>query len=103
MEEYLFGNLDQHDLVVNGVHPETPFYESFLNLSKEIWLVHRLEFSFDPIVSIFHLRRRTNFSVVYMETVGHDVLSSDCKSIVTLEDILDVLIVFFHKKMILVM
>ena len=41
MEEYLFGDLDQRDLVVNGVHPKTPLYEAFLKLPKEIWLVHR--------------------------------------------------------------
>lgn len=77
MEESFFGNLDQRDLVVNGVHPKTPFYEAFLKLAKAIWLVHRLAFSFDPIVSIFQVRRGTDFSVVYMESVVHGVLSGD--------------------------
>ena len=77
MEEYFFGDLDQRDLIFNGMHLKTPFYEAFLKLAKEIWLVHRLTFSFDPIVSIFQLRSGTDFSVVYMESVGHDVLSGD--------------------------
>ena len=77
IEEYFFGDLDQRDLIFNGMHLKTPFYEASLKLVKEIWLVHRLTFSFDPIVSIFHLRRGTNFSVVYMDSVGHDVLSGN--------------------------
>lgn len=75
MEESFFGNLDQRDHVVNGIHPKTDFYEAFLKLAKAIWLVHRLAFSFDPVVSIFQVRRGTDFSVVYMESVVHGVLS----------------------------
>lgn len=75
MEESFFGNLDQRDHVVNGIHPKTAFYEAFLKLAKAIWLVHRLAFSFDPVVSIFQVRRGTDFSVVYMESVVHGVLS----------------------------
>lgn len=77
MEESFFGNLDQRDHVVNGMHPRTAFYEAFLKLAKAIWLVHRLAFSFDPIVSIFQVRRGTDFSAVYMESVVHGVLSGD--------------------------
>ena len=75
MEESFFGKLDQRDHVVKGIHPKTAFYEAFLKLAKAIWLVHRLAFSFDPVVSIFQVRRGTDFSVVYMESVVHGVLS----------------------------
>ena len=59
------------------MHPKTQFYEAFLKLANAIWLVHMLAFSFHPIVSIFQLRSRVDFFVVYMGSVGHDVLSGD--------------------------
>ncbi|KAH9313670.1 hypothetical protein KI387_022297, partial [Taxus chinensis] len=77
MEKSFFGDLGQRDCVENGVHPDSGFYQAFLKLAKSVWLVHRLAFSFDPIVNIFQVRRGTDFSSVYMESVVPGVFGND--------------------------
>uniref|UniRef100_A0A0D6R6Z7 Uncharacterized protein n=1 Tax=Araucaria cunninghamii TaxID=56994 RepID=A0A0D6R6Z7_ARACU len=77
MEESFFGNPDQRNHVLNGGHPRTPFYQSFLKLAKAVWLVHRLAFSFDPRVNIFQVRKGTDFSEVYMESIVKNVELAD--------------------------
>ncbi|KAK1304109.1 hypothetical protein QJS10_CPB11g00431 [Acorus calamus] len=77
MEGSFFGNLDQRNYVLNGGHPRTPFYQAFIKLAKTIWLLHRLAYSFDPKVKVFQVRRGTDFSEVYMESVAKDVVFSE--------------------------
>ncbi|KAK1272861.1 hypothetical protein QJS04_geneDACA012352 [Acorus gramineus] len=77
MEGSFFGNLDQRNYVMNGGHPRTPFYQAFIKLAKTIWLLHRLAYSFDPKVKVFQVRRGTDFSEVYMESVAKDVVFSE--------------------------
>lgn len=77
MEESFFGNLDQRNHVLNGGHPRTPFYQAFLKLAKPVWLVHRLAFCFDPKVNIFQVRKGTDFSEVYMESIVKNVELAD--------------------------
>ncbi|KAK9035961.1 hypothetical protein V6N11_077983 [Hibiscus sabdariffa] len=69
MEASFFGNLDQRNYVMGGGHPRTPFYQAFLKLAKSIWLLHRLAYSFDPDVKVFQVKRGSEFSEVYMESV----------------------------------
>ncbi|KAM7276866.1 hypothetical protein ACFE04_018732 [Oxalis oulophora] len=69
MESSFFGNLDQRNFVTGGGHPRTPFYQAFLKLSKSIWLLHRLAYSFDPTVRIFQVKSSSEFSEVYMESI----------------------------------
>ncbi|KAK6804393.1 hypothetical protein RDI58_002177 [Solanum bulbocastanum] len=69
MESAFFGNLDQRNYIMSGGHPRTAFYQAFLKLSKSIWLLHRLAYSFDPPVRVFQVKRGTDFSEVYMESV----------------------------------
>eukprot|EP00252_Welwitschia_mirabilis_P013699 TRINITY_DN3016_c0_g1_i1.p1 TRINITY_DN3016_c0_g1~~TRINITY_DN3016_c0_g1_i1.p1 ORF type:complete len:417 (-),score=46.29 TRINITY_DN3016_c0_g1_i1:949-2199(-) len=78
MEDSFFGNVDQRELITNGGHPRTPFYNSFLKLAKAVWLVHRLAYSFYPAASIFQVRRGTDFSSLLMESVvpGRKILKS---------------------------
>lgn len=74
MEASFFGNLDQRNYVMGGGHPRTPFYQAFLKLAKSIWLLHRLAYSFDPNAKIFQVKRGTEFSEVYMESVVKNLI-----------------------------
>lgn len=74
MEVSFFGSLDQRNYVVSGGHPRTPFYQAFLKLAKTIWLLHRLAFSFDPKVTVFQVRKGTEFSEVHMESIVKNVV-----------------------------
>ncbi|KAK9273470.1 hypothetical protein L1049_018280 [Liquidambar formosana] len=69
MEASFFGNLDQRNYVMGGGHPRTPFYQVFLKLAKSIWLLHRLAYSFEPNVKVFQVKRGSEFSEIYMESV----------------------------------
>eukprot|EP01018_Ginkgo_biloba_P011155 Gb_25021 [translate_table: standard] len=86
MEESFFGNFQHRNQIVNGEHPRSQFYSVFVKFAKCVWLVHKLAFSFDPIVSIFQVKRGTAFHTPYMEnlnlvnsnvtvaaTEGHDI------------------------------
>lgn len=74
MEASVFGNLDQRNYVMGGGHPRTPFYQAFLKLAKSVWLLHRLANSFDPSVRVFQVKRGTEFSEVYMESVVKNLI-----------------------------
>ncbi|KAK9755695.1 hypothetical protein RND81_01G043700 [Saponaria officinalis] len=69
MEESLFGNLDQRNLLLRGAHPRTQFYSEFLGLAKSVWLLHLLAFSLDPPPSHFEASRGAEFHPDYMESV----------------------------------
>ncbi|KAG8363391.1 hypothetical protein BUALT_Bualt19G0017500 [Buddleja alternifolia] len=77
MELSFFGNLDQRNYVTGGGHPRTAFYQAFLKLAKSIWLLHRLAHSFDPSVKIFQVKRDSEFSEVYMESVVKNFVIED--------------------------
>ncbi|KAL2536525.1 Plant protein of unknown function [Forsythia ovata] len=77
MEASFFGNLDQRNYVMGGGHPRTAFYQAFLKLAKSIWLLHSLAHSFDPPVKIFQVKRGTEFSEVYMESVEKNCVTED--------------------------
>lgn len=77
MEASFFGNLDQRNYVMGGGHPRTPFYQAFLKLAKSIWLLHRLAFSFDPNVQVFQVKKGSEFSEVYMESVVKDLVMDE--------------------------
>ncbi|GAV78656.1 DUF641 domain-containing protein [Cephalotus follicularis] len=74
MEGSFFGNLDQRNYIMDGGHPRTPFYHAFLKLAKSIWLLHRLAYSFDPNVKVFQVKRGSDFSEVYMESVVKNLI-----------------------------
>ncbi|XP_072988314.1 protein GRAVITROPIC IN THE LIGHT 1-like [Typha latifolia] len=77
MEVSFFGNMDQRNYVMSGGHPRTPFYQAFLKLAKSIWLLHRLAFSFDPKVKVFQVRKGSEYSEVYMESVVKDIIPGE--------------------------
>ncbi|KAE8697531.1 putative 21 kDa protein [Hibiscus syriacus] len=77
MEASFFGNLDQRNYIMGGGHPRTPFYQAFLKLAKSIWLLHRLAYSFDPNVKVFQVKRGSEFSEVYMESVEKNLMMDD--------------------------
>ncbi|VVB03439.1 unnamed protein product [Arabis nemorensis] len=74
MEASFFGNLDQRDYVTGGGHPRTPFYQAFLKLAKSIWILHRLAYSFDPAAKIFQVKKGSEFSDSYMESVVKNIV-----------------------------
>ncbi|KAJ9188475.1 hypothetical protein P3X46_003831 [Hevea brasiliensis] len=69
MESSIFSNLDQNEVVLNSWRSLSIFYESFVNMASAVWTLHKLAFSFDPVVEIFQVERGVDFSVVYMEDV----------------------------------
>ncbi|KAK6140997.1 hypothetical protein DH2020_025264 [Rehmannia glutinosa] len=77
MEASFFGNLDQRNYIMGGGHPRTAFYQAFLKLAKSIWLLHRLAHSFEPSVRIFQVKRDSEFSEVYMESVVKNFIIED--------------------------
>jgi hypothetical protein len=77
MEASFFGNLDQRNHIMGGGHPRTPFYQAFLKLAKSIWLLHRLAYSFEPNVKVFQVKRGTEFSEVYMDSVVKNLIMDE--------------------------
>ncbi|ESQ42469.1 hypothetical protein EUTSA_v10013123mg [Eutrema salsugineum] len=69
MEESLFGDSEQRELVLAGNHPRSQFYGEFLGLAKAVWLLHLLAFSLDPSPSHFEANRGAEFHPQYMESV----------------------------------
>lgn len=76
MELSLFGNLSQRNLVNSGRLPETPFFDTFSEMARRIWLLNCLAFSFEPEASIFQVRKGSRFSEIYMESVTEDMFFS---------------------------
>ncbi|XVF73434.1 hypothetical protein PTKIN_Ptkin12aG0201500 [Pterospermum kingtungense] len=69
MESSIFCNLDKNEVVLNSWRSLSIFYESFVSMASSIWTLHKLAFSFDPVVEIFQVERGADFSMVYMEDV----------------------------------
>ncbi|KAJ4839843.1 hypothetical protein Tsubulata_010074 [Turnera subulata] len=70
MESSIFNNLDQNEAVLNSWRSLSIFYESFVSMASSVWTLHKLAFSFDPVVEIFQLERGVDFSIVYMQDVA---------------------------------
>lgn len=75
MESSIFSNLDQNETILNSWKSLSVFYESFIRLASSIWTLHKLAFSFDPVVEIFKVERGVDFSIVYMEDVTKRCIS----------------------------
>ena len=69
MESSFSGNLSQRNLISSGDFPNTPFFDSFSEMAKRVWLLHCLAFSFNPEASIFQVNKGSCFSEVYMESI----------------------------------
>ncbi|WOL09148.1 hypothetical protein Cni_G17901 [Canna indica] len=73
MESSFFGDLDQRATVSSGWgFPDSWFFAGFAEMARRVWLLHCLFFSFEPGTerSIFQVRRGSQFSEVYMESVA---------------------------------
>ncbi|KAG8391635.1 hypothetical protein BUALT_Bualt01G0207900 [Buddleja alternifolia] len=69
MESSIFTNLDRKEKVLDSWKSLTVFYESFVRMASSIWLLHKLAYSFNPVVEIFQVERGVEFSMVYMEDI----------------------------------
>lgn len=69
MEDAFFGNFDHRALVVNGKHPSSEFYQTFLKFAKAVWVLHKLAFSFSYAPNPFNVPKNAVFQPSYMETV----------------------------------
>ncbi|XP_040995267.1 protein GRAVITROPIC IN THE LIGHT 1-like [Juglans microcarpa x Juglans regia] len=69
MESSIFSNLDRNETMLNSWKSLSVFYDSFVRMASSIWTLHKLAFSFDPVVEIFKVERGMDFSMVYMEDV----------------------------------
>ncbi|KAF9618873.1 hypothetical protein IFM89_002741 [Coptis chinensis] len=72
MELSFFGNLDQRNLVIQGGHPRTLFYQIFVKMAKWVWLLGVIGASMDTNVEIFGVERGSAFSEDHMENVVED-------------------------------
>ncbi|XP_051136263.1 protein GRAVITROPIC IN THE LIGHT 1-like isoform X2 [Andrographis paniculata] len=81
MEAAIFGNLDQRNMVSSGGEmPDTPFVNAFIEMAKDVWLLHCLALSFDPTVEIFQVKKGVRFSEVYMESLSEEALDASTTS-----------------------
>ncbi|XP_042520702.1 protein GRAVITROPIC IN THE LIGHT 1 isoform X2 [Macadamia integrifolia] len=69
MEESLFGNLEQRNLILAGNHPRSQFYKEYLALAKAVWLLHLLAFALEPAPCHFQASKGADFHPEYMEGV----------------------------------
>uniref|UniRef100_A0A7N0VF78 DUF641 domain-containing protein n=1 Tax=Kalanchoe fedtschenkoi TaxID=63787 RepID=A0A7N0VF78_KALFE len=69
METSIFGNLKQDKAVVDSWKSLSVFYESFVHMGSSVWTLHKLAFSFNPVVEIFQVETGSEFSHIYMEDV----------------------------------
>lgn len=69
MESSIFSNLDSKEKVLGSWKSLNVFYELLVRMASSIWLLHRLAYSFNPVVEIFQVERGVDFSMVYMEDV----------------------------------
>lgn len=69
MEESFFGSIEHRKQAASGKHPNSQFYQNYLTLAKAVWLLHRLAFSFKPNASIFQVKRDSEFTPLYMESI----------------------------------
>ncbi|KAI3951685.1 hypothetical protein MKW92_025204 [Papaver armeniacum] len=69
MESSLFKNMDQNECILNSWKSSASFHESFVDMANLIWMLHKLAFSFDPVVEIFQVEQGVDFSMVYMENI----------------------------------
>lgn len=80
MESSFFGDLKQREIVNSGEFPETPFFTTYAEMAKKIWLLHCLAFAFEPVASIFQFKKGCRFSEVYMESVSDEAFSPETEA-----------------------
>ncbi|KAK8955244.1 hypothetical protein KSP40_PGU007047 [Platanthera guangdongensis] len=79
MEAAFFGGLDNRAMVSSGRgFPATDFFHVFAEMTRQVWLLHCLFFSFGAAEEkmIFEARRGSRFSEVYMESVAEEEATS---------------------------
>ncbi|KAI4343238.1 hypothetical protein MLD38_027766 [Melastoma candidum] len=69
MESNIFGYLDGSESILNSWRSLSVFYNSFVEMASSIWTLHKLAFSFDPVVEIFQVERGVEYCMIYMDDV----------------------------------
>lgn len=73
IESSIFRDLDGKEVIVDSWKSLSVFYELFVRMASTIWLLHKLAYSFTPVVEIFQVERGVDFSVVYAEDVTRKI------------------------------
>ncbi|KAF3622562.1 hypothetical protein BC332_13660 [Capsicum chinense] len=68
IESSIFRDLDGKEVICSWKSLSV-FYELFVRMASSIWLLHKLAYSFNPVVEIFQVESGVDFSMVYMEDV----------------------------------
>jgi hypothetical protein len=68
---------DELAAVQSACHPNTSFYQSFLNVAVSVWLLHRLVHSFDEKVEMLTYEPGCPFERQKMESVVPGVIDDD--------------------------
>ncbi|CAA0831816.1 Plant protein of unknown function (DUF641 [Striga hermonthica] len=70
MECSIFRHLDRKEKkMLDSWKPLSVFHELFVMMASSIWLLHKLAYTFNPMIEIFQVERGFEFSMVYMENV----------------------------------
>lgn len=81
MESSFFGNLNHRDAVSSGWSlPDSAFFARFAEMARRVWLLHCIFFSFEDR-SIFHARKGSRFSEVYMESTAEEIDEDDSTAV----------------------
>lgn len=75
MEASFFGNLDHRNWVSSGKVAETPFFATFLEMAKRVWLLHCMALAMEAEAAVFRVREKSRFSEVYMESVSDEAFN----------------------------
>ncbi|KAL3369133.1 hypothetical protein AABB24_009771 [Solanum stoloniferum] len=73
IESSIFRDLDGKEVIVDSWKSLSVFYELFVRMASTIWLLHKLAYSFNPVVEIFQVERGVDFSMVYTEDVTRKI------------------------------
>ncbi|KAG0457150.1 hypothetical protein HPP92_021994 [Vanilla planifolia] len=69
LESSLLWNSEECKYFFGDLRPANSLYEPFVNMASSLWMLHKLAWTYDPVVEIFQVARGAEFSIVYMESV----------------------------------
>ncbi|KAF9616723.1 hypothetical protein IFM89_031999 [Coptis chinensis] len=65
-----FGLIEEDGIECNGcLRQFVEHAAAYVDMASSVWMLHKLAFSFDPVVEIFQVEQGVDFSMIYMENV----------------------------------